>query len=184
MFSTRLLFQSAPPHGGRLWTLPVSRLTTSFNPAPARGATLDSARISLDNKFQSAPPHGGRLARRRQGSRRDAVSIRAPARGATRIRWSRPARLPGFNPRPRTGGDIPVSRPLNICSAFQSAPPHGGRQEARTHDYRFNRFQSAPPHGGRRLGPRLRRRRVYVSIRAPARGATLGYQADWCDFAR
>ncbi len=72
------MFQSAPPHGGRL-----------ANPGGA----------PTDNLFQSAPPHGGRLApppvcfnpRPRTGG--DLVPLPA-SRASMR-----------FNPRPRTGGD-------------------------------------------------------------------------------
>ena len=62
-----------------------------------------------DALFQSAPPHGGR--RRRLCSLirsvAEAVSIRAPARGAT-------------HPLLRVGP--------GVVNWFQSAPPHGGRR--------------------------------------------------------
>ncbi len=164
------MFRSAPPHGGRL-----SRLS-GFT----RGAV-----------FRSAPPHGGRQSPARFRCLW-CVSIRAPARGAT-----------------RTDGNNWVS-----C-VFRSAPPHGGRPAARAGVLGMPMFRSAPPHGGRprpiacwcvvrcfdprpRTGgdrmptyrpwglgsfdPRPRtggdneisllRGNVAVSIRAPARGAT------------
>ncbi len=55
------LFRSAPPHGGRLAGSPLSRCTSRFDPRPRTGG--------------DAPTLG------RNGFR--AVSIRAPARGAT-----------------------------------------------------------------------------------------------------
>ena len=64
----RRIRQSAPPHGGR-----------PGQPRPIGHRCM---------RFQSAPPHGGRLsiARYRLSSLEN-VSIRAPARGATRWRW-------------------------------------------------------------------------------------------------
>ena len=113
--------------------------------------------------------------RRATRSAAAAVSIRAPVRGATGA----------------SGSASPVS-----TSAFQSAPPCGGRpgeQRAVHHlgdrvsirapvrgatpSWRWRgrcptRFQSAPPCGGRRYEPARRCDRGSVSIRAPVRGAT------------
>ena len=107
-------------------------------------------------EFQSAPPHGGRLVQ----EHRDRTS--------------------GFNPRPRTGGDITplththeldrvsirapargatlyADRIVRRDIQFQSAPPHGG--DTSGHRRRGQSvFQSAPPHGGRQTGLPGRRR--------------------------
>ena len=129
--------------------------------------------------FQSALPHGGRHDGRWERVTAH-VSIRAPARGAT---------VHGFNPRPRTGGDL-----VSVFREFQSAPPHGGRPVMGAPSVRQLTFQSAPPHGGRhRKNGRHQRDACFnprprtggdvpmgqpvphvqsVSIRAPARGAT------------
>ena len=60
-------------------------MLTSFNPRPRTGgdetAGADSPTPSM---FQSAPPHGGRPDRRQVDRVDRDVSIRAPARGATR----------------------------------------------------------------------------------------------------
>ena len=106
-----------------------------------------------------------------------AVSIRAPARGATASRLisrslelfqsapphgERPlqcaaaVRLGCFNPRPRTGSDPSGTARCAVPYCFNPRPRTGS-------DMTGDVFQSAPPHGERR-GP--------VSIRAPARGAT------------
>ncbi len=125
--------------------------------APAKGATL---------AVPVAVPSG--------------VSIRAPAKGATRS----PGRcLQGFDPRPREGGDpvgvldrargsAPPRRgrrhPRRLCAAsstFRSAPPRRGRLR----NIRGHCFRSAPPRRGRRGRPDGAR----VSIRAPAKGATV-----------
>ena len=78
----------------------------------------------------------------------------------------------GFNPRPRTGGDVEKVNNAQKNTKFQSTPPHGGRRNhlydtilqcnvsihapargatefSRPHE-RLVLFQSTPPHGGRR----------------------------------
>ncbi len=100
------------------------------------------------------------------------VSIHAPARGATTIALMasmamdcfnpRPrtggdlpdfklmATATGFNPRPRTGGDPQQRRKYDKLQAFQSTPPHGGRLYHKWNGRYCILFQSTPPHGGRR----------------------------------
>ena len=56
-------------------------------------------------------------------------------------------------------------------SRFQSAPPHGERRKVRSALDSAHKFQSAPPHGERRQPSA--RQICPVSIRAPARGATM-----------
>jgi len=100
-------------------------------------------------RFQSTPPHGGRQGRQAVEDKIAAVSIHAPARGAT-----------------TSCGKIRSN------SGFQSTPPHGGRREPPAGIQHNAPFQSTPPHGGR---PAIRPGACcagYVSIHAPARGAT------------
>ncbi len=82
-------------------------------------------------------------------ARQRRVSIRAPARGAT-------------------------CRALLASEAvkFRSAPPHGGRRLSWSGDVETCAFRSAPPHGGRRVLADFVNAMRFVSIRAPARGAT------------
>ena len=81
---------------------------------------------------------------------RDKISIRAPARGATV--WT----------SPRSTGCV-----------FQFAPPRGGRPKFRPFPECLINFNSRPREGGDLLR-HLFHRRLQISIRAPARGAT-GY---------
>ena len=105
----------------------------------------------------------------------------------------------GFNPRPRTGGDgHGASRNRGGVLWFQSTPPHGGRRRSfsphLTSLIRFNprprtggdvatgvdlipggEFQSTPPHGGRHNDTGRPNGHIFVSIHAPARGATDGH---------
>ena len=101
------------------------------------------------------------------------VSIHAPARGATVRRRLHFHRQSCFNPRPRTGGDSPTSTNAHSLARFQSTPPHGGRQRGESIARRdIEQFQSTPPHGGRHVRCDCSSYLRYVSIHAPARGAT------------
>ena len=167
-----VLFQSAPPHGGRPPTAvhpaaqavsirapargatrmpPVTlRLTECFNPRPRTGGDLVHAAYRLGNdRFNPRPRTGGDHGIARAGVAL-VVSIRAPARGATCGRCSTTRSTRRFNPRPRTGGDLLDSRSGDSPLCFNPRPRTGG--------------------DGRRPGGRGN---AAVSIRAPARGATL-----------
>ena len=100
-----MLFQSTPPHGGRL----------TF--------ALASRHLLL---FQSTPPHGGRLVDDEQLILGNVFSIHAPRTGGDTT-WRTPC-LPSerFNPRPRTGGDRRGQGAHGRASVSIHAP-HGGR---------------------------------------------------------
>ncbi len=79
------------------------------------------------------------------------VSIHAPARGATSSSSPLPHAPRSFNPRSRAGSDA--------AGLITNAP---------------RLFQSTLPRGERRSYTRCKRQRFWVSIHAPARGATAG----------
>ena len=136
---SRLTFQSAPPHGGRQAVEAYPTTRSRFNPRPRTGG--DAVRSSSTGgctMFQSAPPHGGRLCAARPDDAKLDVSIRAPARGATYIQPIVDVSRVVFQSAPPHGGRPRMEKGLE----FQSAPPHGGRDIV-------DEFQSAPPHGGR-----------------------------------
>ena len=125
----RSQFQSTPPRGGR----PRSPRRYAghgmrFNPRPRVGGDRRCDSTVRAKLFQSTPPRGGRLAAMRttiaasmfqstppRGGRRRrasaaieqaaAVSIHAPAWGATAPSGRAACRTMRFNPRPRVGGD-------------------------------------------------------------------------------
>ncbi len=166
------MFQSTPPHGGRLLYAYVLKRAHPFQSTPPHGGRQKRARrIATFVRFQSTPPHGGRH---------------------HFLRYANTSGL--FQSTPPHGG-----RPWNnTCSwlglTFQSTPPHGGRRgfmvvffvrwkvsihapawratksteryELRTKCFNprprmegdnvrphisalFVKFQSTPPHGGR-----------------------------------
>ena len=145
-----------------------------FNPRPRTGGDLLlSLVVFLLVCFNPRPRTGGDLQDAERRTEALTVSIRAPARGATRYTQACLACGRCFNPRPRTGGDGNISAASNGDIEFQSAPPHGGRQARGPSPTPERLFQSAPPHGGRPLLDYPIRQAARVSIRAPARGATI-----------
>ena len=161
------------PAKGATWSACASRPRAScFNPRPREGG--DHIHGHFEAVFLGvsihAPAKGatGQLARKIE---RYGVSIHAPAKGATpRAAWSWPpapfqstpprrgrrcprmglARGGCFNPRPREGGDPLVLHYERDGFAFQSTPPRRGRR----------RLSSWPTGAD------------FVSIHAPAKGAT------------
>ena len=79
-----------------------------------------------------------------------AVSIHAPAKGAT----SRSAVLggvrDGFNPRPREGGDTRAMANHSARACFNPRPREGGDRIWRPQSLNALQFQSTPPRRGRR----------------------------------
>ena len=143
-------FQSTPPRGGR----------------PGVFGNIDD-----QGTFQSTPPRGGRPSEIRLVFGRWAVSIHAPARGATHpIARRHNGQL--FQSTPPRGGRLAESRLFPPMVAFQSTPPRGGRRFMSLALQPSPPFQSTPPRGGRHGAQPLRRCAASVSIHAPARGAT------------
>ena len=135
------MFQSTPPRGGRLagHARALDGIRRVSIHAPARGATgieRHHAPSCSDRLFQSTPPRGGR---------RDLASSRRSA-------------LTGFNPRPRAGGDSPLTSHARYRRVSIHAPARGATLQ--------------------RSGQRAGRA---VSIHAPARGATRGRRHDVID---
>ena len=141
----------APARGATAGYVNTVTELTGFNPRPRAGGDVYSV-YQFDGilMFQSTPPRGGRPAAGRRGCTRPTVSIHAPARGATDGCIQGFNRVDGFNPRPRAGGD-------------QSSPSRSGPPQC---------FNPRPRAGGDaclRAGVKPR----FVSIHAPARGATM-----------
>ena len=122
------------------------------------------------------------------------ISIRAPARGATWKLLVLSIISLDFNPRSREGSDKNRIVPLVLAVVFQSALPRGERHSGCRIGEMLDLFQSALPRGERRnhdserrgnsnFNPRSREGSDdstfailslnNISIRAPARGATL-----------
>ena len=178
--------------------------------APARGATGEGCAGShrLATVSIHAPARGATRERHECHASGHHVSIHAPARGATGVHRNTVARIKSFNPRPRTGSDIPLQdHPLPLRSVsihapargatylsrttlshyvlFQSTPPHGERRGIDLLNWVKSWFQSTPPHGERHPSVRGCEVSGLVSIHAPARGATqicLEGRRSWWSF--
>ena len=174
------MFQSTHPHGVR----PLER-----------NASM------MTHLFQSTHPHGVRPVGQRARLLDFVVSIHAPAWGATSVPCRTSSRSPGFNPRTRMGCDE-FDVPLRSCEMmFQSTHPHGVRPLLTATLSTSRSFQSTHPHGVRRIvssfscsklmfqsthphGVRLAMLMrndfgAWVSIHAPAWGATQGQRQGY-----
>ena len=128
-----LKFQSAPPHGGRrdLRTRPANPRprtvrrpgqSNRFNPRPRTGGDVNRVELresSVSIGFQSAPPHGGRPI---SGSISRSIDSFKPPHGRQLVHWS------AVSIRAPARGATPTTATVHQdCRWFQSAPPHGGR---------------------------------------------------------
>ncbi len=124
---------------------------------------------------------------------RDTISIHAPARGATGSRHSHNAGAGNFNPRSREGSDEKRIDLYHILNISIHAPARGATGNVNKYIPFYWEFQSTLPRGERLLtvskmlltshfNPRSREGSdpydrildfcTYISIHAPARGAT------------
>ena len=100
------------------------------------------------------------------------ISIRAPARGATvqlLIRWHFHK---NFNPRSREGSDRNTCQFPFICKLFQSALPRGERRCKNHTDNNTIHISIRAPARGATVSDVPPVSIIVISIRAPARGAT------------
>ena len=140
----------APARGATMSCCTVRKDIDISIRAPARGATLEPSRLHVPSRFQSALPRGERLGsdcrrttsthfnpRSREGSdppengarREGQISIRAPARGATRRSQTCDGADAQFQSAlPRGERHVYVTELLD-GQVFQSALPRGERQQ-------------------------------------------------------
>ena len=166
-------FQSTPPRRERLVLGhgAAQQLAVSIH-APAKGATRGRPPRPTPTGFQSTPPRRERLGRFALGDGRHPVSIHAPAKGATSSGFTSRASARSFNPRPREGSDVQRIGDAGVCWRFQSTPPRRERPPSGMSRLTPERFQSTPPRRERPLKVSDAEDMVWVSIHAPAKGAT------------
>ena len=188
------VFQSTPPHGGRL--LPCSQLFPNFqfqSTPPHGGRPGGSGLATLHRMFQSTPPHGGRRNEpRRHGAPHkgfnprphmggdsndciclaaDCVSIHAPTWGATSLPATGSHRQDCFNPRPHMGGDGMALHHEASQDCFNPRPHMGGDCVIAPISIAFQSFNPRPHMGGD-TGKVYVVEGQFVSIHAPTWGAT------------
>ena len=123
-----------------------------------------------------------------------------PPRGGRPRQWKRCCITTTFNPRPREGGDLSWDATRSFPTIFQSTPPRGGRPaRVRRRMLTHTTFNPRPREGGDDTMPEIKdvtisfnpRPReggdhsgggisgdIPLSIHAPARGATSGYDRN------
>ena len=172
--------------------------------APARGATMARAEVVVgDDAFQSTRPHGARLlldavilwstrfqSTRPHGARPcvlrllfspDAVSIHAPARGATTPMIPGPGRAGVSIHAPARGATEPVSAAQDLAEVSIHAPARGATRQMPATCLVRALFQSTRPHGARparrpalrllrRFNPRARTGRDGVDFQSARHG--------------
>ena len=188
-------FQSTHPHGVRLAAkATVTAFVVISIHAPAWGATRKALSQNRSVQFQSTHPHGVRLKpvwpflqmdpnfnpRTRMGcdrfreadTRAMAISIHAPAWGATPDRSQRLARPAYFNPRTRMGCDDETFEGVQKRLEFQSTHPHGVRPAEGLHDSMRLLISIHAPAWGATFAVTFVIEAIHISIHAPAWGAT------------
>ncbi len=145
-----VVFQSTLPQGERqriAWGVALSTIISIH--APARGATLQGAHCAAPDTYFNPRSRKGSDDKDSASTQMRYISIHAPARGAT------PSTLP----------------PLGL-TLFQSTLPQGERLISRSSRQSASLFQSTLPQGERQPLPVRFFGNGFISIHAPARGAT------------
>ena len=142
--------------------------------APARGATDESTgRAKLPELISiHAPARGATAQPFYTPCGTPLISIHAPARGATNASSSAVCDRVISIHAPARGATKDTHYLIGNIE-FQSTLPHGERLPLCLPLFRFNLFQSTLPHGERLCHYLQPVARLWISIHAPARGATL-----------
>ena len=144
----------------------------NFNPRSREGSDSSACLASCASfAFQSALPRGERLCEVNSCSTSRNFNPRS-REGSDSVGSIKKARRKNFNPRSREGSDLWLRYLLLLLLIFQSALPRGERLNIPVGRKLINRFQSALPRGERLDQGDLFITWTYISIRAPARGAT------------
>ena len=183
----------APARGATRRINAIALHCSSFNPRARKGRDHATANRAKRHHVSIHAPARGATYRGIDTERRIRVSIHAPARGATKLR-DELTRVTVVSIHAPARGATTRDKTTGRDSLFQSTRPQGARRRAtRRPDATacFNprarkgrdptgapdpveaaKFQSTRPQGARPTAGRDHRRRLHVSIHAPARGAT------------
>ena len=137
------------------------------------GDAVTGCRDRRRSLFQSTPPHGGRRRRALRACPALAVSIHAPAWGATAAAAGYQATRQLFQSTPPHGGRPGRSTGLSELSAVSIHAPAWGATRPRSRDRRGDDCFDPRPRMGGDARHRVTDRDRKVSIHAPAWGATL-----------
>ena len=155
--------------------------TWRFNPRARGGRDCTAAlRMILRAVFQSTRPRGARRVGRVASWSPVAVSIHAPAGGATVDSWST-CLATGFNPRARGGRDYSGSGCGGSADWVSIHAPAGGATRHGFADFAYILVSIHAPAGGATRHCFADFAYILVSIHAPAGGATRHGFADFAD---
>ena len=165
------IFQSTLPRGERQQPAREAAPEENFNPRSREGS--DPAGFAAGRFIINFNPRSREGSDKTQGiiDRRFKISIHAPARGTTKdlhlkgLLWLFQSTLPRGERR------LWVNYSLKSCS-FQSTLPRGERLIRKSIASQPTTFQSTLPRGERLLHPLQSDKSFFISIHAPARGAT------------
>ena len=140
--------------------------------APAWGATSRLSPHSAARHISIHAPAWGATNRPNLSELGILISIHAPAWGATRLLKSTPLAVCDFNPRARVGRDMSSSTYASRPFVFQSTRPRGARLPPLLFFVATMLFQSTRPRGARQSRMTQAPKQLFISIHAPAWGAT------------
>ena len=165
-------FNPRPRTGGDHPSLPALRPRGSFNPRPRAGGDGIDDRPQAERAVSIHAPARGATDLRYLDAVLQSVSIHAPARGATVAGGALDLFGVVSIHAPARGATCTPSTRSPARGCFNPRPRTGGDGSGIAHWLRVVWFQSTPPRGGRL--PTLARNldSLSVSIHAPARGAT------------
>ena len=177
-----ILDNSRIPHGMRPEVLGILPNIPSSIRAPTWDTTGSDRHLHPSSlRFNPRVPHGTRRGTYSSGRIPAAVSIHAPAEGATAQGLRQHPGIESFNPRARGGRDASDFRMLSSSTEFQSTRPRRARPTRRTVPPSYPRVSIHAPAEGATLQALIGRRAAAVSIHAPAEGAT---RTPWRHTAR
>ena len=146
----------APARGATTYKLDhISNHGISIH-APARGATIQKQNKHLKLKFQSTLPRGERRVH-------SSVCCYIPA---------------DFNPRSREGSDLVYGASPLLLFLFQSTLPRGERREVNNEQTKRNTNFNPRSREGSDPVEIIDYTYIYISIHAPARGATTNTRSN------
>ena len=167
------LFQFTRQHGARPTRPTRGSQTHAFQFTRQHGARLSApAKARPSTRRFNSRASMGRDRRWRLRGVDDAVSIHAPAWGATGSGILAGTEVSGFNSRASMGRDTTNPSLNNFERLFQFTRPHGARPALESSTSSWSLFQFTRPHGARQGAARRQARADQVSIHAPAWGAT------------
>ena len=126
----------------------TSGAISGFNPRAREGRDSQAAGQDRRNDCFNPRAREGRDFHHRRWQRRVAVSIHAPARGATKILWIDTERHQFQSTRPRGARPPVIVKALSVV-VFQSTRPRGARLYRVLSNHDVTLFQSTRPRGAR-----------------------------------